>query len=122
MDMEAARPALMGQIPHRYSFLHHSLPGHFITMAFQGHRMGNNLHAVIQASVMLDIDVVMVPVGDLLKLVGIIVGFTAHARCGYSTPRNSRPRHPQTDFQSANILFLNPLQSIVAQRFQRISS
>ena len=71
--METAGPGLVTGIAQRNGFPEDSRPGHFAEVVVQGHRVGHQLHAVIQGSVMLDVEVLQtVAVGDGQQLTCIV--------------------------------------------------
>lgn len=77
VDMEAAGSRLMGAVAHTDSLLENGGPGHVFFVVLQAHGMGDDLKAVLQGAVMLAVDVLRFPVGDLHKLSSIGGAFPA---------------------------------------------
>lgn len=78
MDVKAAGAGLMAGITHADGFTQDSRPGHFVLVVVQGHGVGYQLHAVVQGTVVLDVELFQaVPVGDVKKLPGPVVPLSA---------------------------------------------
>lgn len=71
VDMEAAGAGLMAQIPHVQGAADDLPPGHLGPVVVHGHGVGDDLQAVFQGAVMLDIDALMVLVGGLAEPPGL---------------------------------------------------
>ena len=72
MDMKPAGPGLMAPVPHGDRLPQNLPPGHVLLVEFQGHRVGHDFKPVIQRAVVLAVDQLPVPVGQIQNLLGIL--------------------------------------------------
>lgn len=77
VDVKPAGTALVAGVAHVDGLGHHIGPGHFGEVIVQGHGVGDDLHAVFQRAVMLDVDVFMVLVGNGHEPTGPAVALAA---------------------------------------------
>ena len=77
MNVQAASPGGMAEVPHALRFTQHLRPRHFSQMVFQCHRMRYKLQSFIQAAVRLDVEIFCVLVRDVKQLLRVAVNHTA---------------------------------------------
>lgn len=72
MDVEAAAAGPMAEIAQVNGFPAEFFPGHFMELAVQGHGVGHQLQTVIQRTVVLDVEELLLGVGDPEKGTGVV--------------------------------------------------
>ena len=77
VNVQTTGTGIVRSITHTDCFRHDLPPIHVITMVIQGHRMADDLKAVIEASIVLAVDTFFIRVGNLANFFCVIVSFAA---------------------------------------------
>ena len=67
----------MAAVVHADCGTHDFRPGHFVLVVLQCHRMGHYLHAVVQTSVGLNVDMLRNPVADTQNRISVVAVLAA---------------------------------------------
>ena len=67
----------MGTIAHGNRFPEECFPVHSLRVVLQSHGVGNNLKAIFQRAIRLDVDIFLMHIGNAFESCGIVVIFAA---------------------------------------------
>ena len=75
--MQTAGACLVGAVAHFYRFMKNRFPVHVMLMIVKCHWVRNDLNAVVNTAVALDVDVVMTGISNFFQFASIIIVLTA---------------------------------------------